>query len=297
MKRTFILILLLLISLLNANSLIDVYHKDYGVIDRTVLVFDTKPKYEIFKHESDIQINLLECRKDASIQKLDINNNKVITGFDNLVSEDKVMFIININATQLLVTGEIYEVERMELQGDVFKLVFDIFISTNPQSLFELTSYASFYKTIGNLELANEYNNKVLKFHNKLKTQQKITETITKRESIKVTTNKLKISVQKLTSKLNIKLIGIILSTIILLAIIIFLIYKLIYKKAAASDKDKNNLRPTDGFADSTYLEEVAKKLAAKNWKVEEIAKELEISLEEAQKFISPDLELEMERL
>ena len=111
MKRAFILMLLVLISLLNANFLIDVYHKDYGVIDRTVLVFDTKPNYEILKHESDLQINLHGCRKDASLQKTGINNSKVITGLDYLISEDKVMVMININTSQLLVTGEIYKVD------------------------------------------------------------------------------------------------------------------------------------------------------------------------------------------
>ena len=155
MKRIFILFFFLLISLLNASFIIDAYHKDYGVINRTVLVFDTKPEYEILKHESDIQINLQGCRKDASLQKMNISNSKVITGFDYIVSEDKVAVMIKINTKQLLITGEVYIVEGIELQGDVFKLVFDIFISTNPQSLSELTSYASFYKTTGNLELAN----------------------------------------------------------------------------------------------------------------------------------------------
>ena len=300
MKRIFILLFFLLISLLNASFIIDAYHKDYGVINRTVLVFDTKPEYEILKHESEIQINLQGCRKDASLQKLNISNSKVITGFNYIISEDKVIVMININTSQLLITGEIYKVEGMELQGDVFKLVLDIFISTNPQSLSELTSYASFYKTTGNLELANEYNNLVVKVHNTIKAQREnIGEQppeITVKKSTIVTT-RLKSSFQKSVLNFNNKITGFILLAIILLVIVFFLIYKLTHKNASASDKDNNSLRPTDGFADGTYLEEVAKKLSEKNWKVEEIAKELEISFEEAQKIIAPDLELEMERL
>ncbi|MBT5420732.1 MAG: hypothetical protein HOK80_07555, partial [Candidatus Cloacimonetes bacterium] len=130
MRRTFILFFLIFISLLNANYLIDVYHKDYGVIDRTVLVFDTRPDYEILKHESDLQINLSGCRKDASLRESNITNSKVITGLNYLVTKDKVSVSIGINTSQLLITGEIYKVEGMELQGDVFKLVLDIFIST-----------------------------------------------------------------------------------------------------------------------------------------------------------------------
>lgn len=300
MKRIFILLFFLLISLLNASFIIDAYHKDYGVINRTVLVFDTKPKYEILKHESDIQINLQGCRKDASLQKINISNSKVITGFDYVVSEDKVAVMIKINTKQLLITGEVYKVEGIELQGNVFKLVLDIFISTNPQSLSELTSYASFYKTTGNLELANEYNNQVIKVHNTIKAQQENVVVqppqTTMKKSTMVTT-KFKSSFQKSMSILNIKIIGFILLAIVLFIIVIYLIYKLTHKKTSALGTDDNSIRSIDGFADTTYLEEVAKKLTEKNWKVEEIAKELEITFEEAQKIIAPDLELEMERL
>lgn len=300
MKRIFILFFFLLISLLNASFIIDAYHKDYGVINRTVLVFDTKPEYEILKHESDIQINLQGCRKDASLQKMNISNSKVITGFDYIVSEDKVIVMININTSQLLITGEVYKVEGMELQGNVFKLVLDIFISTNPQSLSELTSYASFYKTTGNFELANEYNNQVIRVHNTIKAQQEdivVQSPQTTMTKSTMVTSKFKSSFQNFISLLNIKIIGFILLAIVLFIVVIYLIYKLTHKKTSALGTDDSSLRSIDGFADREYLEEVAKKLAARNWKVEEIAKELEITFEEAQKVIAPDLELEMERL
>ncbi len=301
MRRTFILIFLVLISLLNANFLIDVYHKDYGVIDRTVLVFDTKPDYEILKHESDLQINLPGCRKDVSLQGISINNSKVITGFDYVVSEKKVTVMININTSQLLVTGEIYNVEGMELQGDVFKLVLDIFIATDPQTLSELTSYASFYEKTGEVKLAEEYKNKVLGIHNELKNQQETADTksiqaTTKNESVKVI-EKIKSVVQNLSSKLDLKIVGFASGVLILLVIVIFLIVKLFRRKTSAFDKDDDSIRPTDGFADSAYLEKVAKNLSAKNWEIEEIAKELDLPLEKVQRIIAPDLEQELEHL
>ncbi|MEA2096170.1 MAG: hypothetical protein U9P73_05695 [Candidatus Cloacimonadota bacterium] len=301
MRRTFILIFLVSISLLNANFLIDVYHKDYGVIDRTVLVFDTKPNYEILKHESDLQINLHGCRKDVSLKKIGINNSKVITGLDYLISEDQVMVMININTSQLLVTGEIYKVDGMELQGDVFKLVLDIFISTDPHTLSELTSYASFYEKTGDIKLANEYNNKVLALHNEIKSQKKTTntkttQTITNKKSVKVT-EKIKSLVKDISSKLNLKIVGFALGTLILLIVVIFLIIKLLRKKTSAFDLDDNSIRPTDGFADSAYLEKIAKDLAARNWEIDQIAKELELPLEKVQRIIAPDLEQELEHL
>ena len=301
MKRTFILLFLVLVSLLNASFLIDVYHKNYGVIDRTVLVFDTKPQYEILKHESDIQINLPGCRKDVSLQKLDFANSKVITGFDYLVSKDKVIVMINVNTSQLLVTGEIYKVDGMEIQGDVFKLVLDIFISANPQTLSELTSYATFYETTGNFKLAEEYKLQALALNEKIKEQQINTTTQSKQVvATKLQTgilNKLKSLIDKLSPQLNIKIIGVALGAIILLAIFIFLIIKLSRKKTSAFDMDGDSLRSTDGFAENTYLEKAAKDLAAKNWGLEEIAKELELPFEEVQKIIAPDLDQELERL
>lgn len=301
MRRTFILIFLVLISLLNASFLIDVYYKDYGVINRTVLVFDTKPQYDILKHESDIQINLQKCRKDVSLQKLDLTNSNVVTDYDYQISKDKVMVTININTSQLLVTGEIYKVEGMEIQGDVFKLVLDIFISTNPQTLSELASYAAFYKTTGNDKLADEYQQQVLALNTKIKEQQKSTtthstQTVTTKGQAGII-NKLKSYIQEFRTKLNMKIIAYAVCAIILLAFVIFLIIKFSHKRGSAFDVDGNSLRPTDGFAENTFLEKAARDLAAKNWGMEEIAKELELPFEEVQKIIAPDLEQELERL
>ena len=189
----------------------------------------------------------------------------------------------------------------MELQGDVFKLVLDIFISTDPQTLSELTSYASFYEKTGELKLAEEYKNKVLGLHDDLKVQQKTTDTksihaVTKKESLKVI-EKIKSVVQNFSSKLNLKIVGFALGVLVLLIIVIFLIIKLFRKKTSAFDMEDDSLRPTDGFADSAYLEKVAKNLSAKNWEIEEIAKELELPLEKVQRIIAPDLEQELEHL
>ncbi|MDP8268973.1 MAG: hypothetical protein P9L97_09620 [Candidatus Tenebribacter davisii] len=301
MKKTFLLSFLVLFSLLNASYLIDVYHKDYGVIDRTVLVFDTKPDYEILKHESDIQVNLHKCRKDPSLQKIDITTSKSITGFDYLISEDKVMVMIHINTSQLLVTGEVFKVEGMELQGEFFKLVLDIFISTNPQSISELSSYASFYETTGNRILADEYNARVVELNkkNKLPQENKVLQPEQANTSSGPTrvVNKMNSQFQMFKSKVNLKIVGIILCALILLGFVIFLIIKLLRRKSSRLDFDEDSLRPHDGFADREYLEKVVKVLSAKNWEVDEIAKELELPFSEVQTIIAPDLEQELEHL
>jgi len=298
MKKIFLLIFISFITLLNANFLIDAYHKDYGVIDRTVLVFDTKPQYDILKHGSSIEVSLEGCRKDASLQNFSVINSKVLTGFEYLISGDGIKVIININTTQLLITGEIYRVNGMELQGDVFKLVLDIFISNNPQSLSELSSYASFYKEIGNEELANEYSDQVVKLHSKIKAQQEntITQVDNSKQKISVFSILLT-SAKELISKIDLKILGIVVGMIILIIVIIILIVKLFGRKTSTTDTDIDSLRPKDGFANSVYLKEVAKKLAASKWDVDEIAKELELPVDEVQRFIAPDLAQELEHL
>jgi len=289
MRRVFILSLLMVISFLNASHLVDVYHRDYGVVDRTVLVFDTKPQYKIFTNESNIQINLQGCRKNISLKKLAILNNKVLTGYDYIVSEDQVTAMIDINTSQLPITGETYKVNIMELQEDVFKLVLDIFILANPQSLFELTSYASFYKTTGYFKLAEEYDKLVIDFKDKIKQQENATvqskQIVNPKKQTKVINN-IQSLIQKFNTEFAFKILGIALFSIFLLIVVIFILSP---KKDSKIDLNKKLIRPTDGFADDTFMEKVARKLAAKDWKVEEIAKELELPLEKVQKII--DLE------
>ena len=57
-KTISILILTIFVSVLSANILIDVYHSNYGLIDRTVLVFDSKPDYSIFTEKSSIWVTI-----------------------------------------------------------------------------------------------------------------------------------------------------------------------------------------------------------------------------------------------
>ncbi|MCF7858285.1 MAG: hypothetical protein K9N07_03025 [Candidatus Cloacimonetes bacterium] len=300
MKRIVIFLFLIIFTGLNASYLIDLYHKDYGVIDRTVLVFDTKPDYEILKHESDIQININNCRKDASLKSINLTNSKVLTGINYLVSKDKVMVMLDINTTQLLISGEIYKVDGMELKSDLFKLVLDIFIATNPQSLSDLTSYSNFYTAIGNKELADQYNQKIAILNEKLKDQVPIDEVANvqtpKKKISSDLLKKTKIFLKEFSSKFDYKLVGILFAGIILLVVVIILIVKF-SKKGNDIDKNSDSLRSTSGFAEMDYLEKIVKSLADQDWDFEEIAKEVELPVDEVQRIIAPDIVQEVERL
>ena len=102
-------------------------------------------------------------------------------------------------------------------------------------------------------------------------------------------THKIQSSIQKFCTRYNIKISNLILYLLIILAVIILLIIILSRKKPSKSNINKKIVRSTDGFADSTYMEKVTKELAAKNWGVQEIAKELELPVEEVQNIIDTE--------
>ncbi|MBC8414892.1 MAG: hypothetical protein H8E11_00490, partial [Candidatus Cloacimonetes bacterium] len=237
-KRIFLVFFLSFVSLINASFLIDVYHKDYGYIVRTVLVFDSKPNYSVLKHQDDIQINILNCRKDATIQNIQIPNSNVLKAFDFLVSKDKVMVVLSINQTLQLISGEPYKVELYELSGELFKLVLDVFAIKNPKTLEEVRCFADFYKTIGKTELADEY----YTIASELKTvqpTQTVTDSIVKTREPK---NFFKKTLQSLTfieslkNTLNIKVVIILAAGIVFVIILIVIISKVTKKKVPKSD-------------------------------------------------------------
>ena len=91
MKKTVLIIIFICVVFsLGANVFIDMYNKNYGKIDRSVLVFDSKPKYRIIENDYDIQLNISDCKKDINIQNLSFSNNEVIESYDYYSTEDKV---------------------------------------------------------------------------------------------------------------------------------------------------------------------------------------------------------------
>ena len=298
-KIIFLVFFLSFVSLINASFLIDVYHKDYGYIVRTVLVFDSKPNYSVLKHQDDIQINILNCRKDATIQNIQVPNCNVIKAFDFLVSKDKVMVVLTINQTQQLISGEPYKVELYELSGELFKLVLDVFAIKNPKTLEEVRSFADFYKTIGKTELAEEYYTIALDMKTVQQTQT-ITDSTIKTQKPK---NIFKKTLQSLTfieslkSTLNIKVVIILVASIILFIVMIVIISKVVKKKVPKSDFEDKIQRSTRGFGDNEFQKKMVLKLAAQEWESEAIAMELNLPLDDVHRMRGSDIDDELERI
>ncbi|MCK4653236.1 MAG: hypothetical protein KAU01_02200 [Candidatus Cloacimonetes bacterium] len=300
MKKTFLFIILLsLLTLLEANFLIDVYHKDYGVIDRIVLVLATKPQYSILKHEGDIQINFSNCRKDATIQNMKVPNSEVLQGFYYLIAKDKVMVIITINQARQLITGERYQLETMELKGEVFKLVLDIFTTKNPKTVEELKSFANFYEMTDKKDLAAEYKS----IAEKLEAEQVILVQEDSSLKTKITTEKL-IQVFKpptffetLKSIMSKKMLIILSLGIILIIVMIFLLISVLKKKESEPEFEEKSLRSTVGFGKEKFQKKIVMKLAENGWNSEEIAKEMELLLEDVHRMRGSDFEEDLERI
>jgi len=297
-KIIFLVIFLSFVSLINASFLIDVYHQDYGYIDRTVLVFDSKPNYSVLKHQDDIQINIMNCRKDATIQNIQIPNNKVLKAFDYLVSKDKVMVVIIVNQTQQLISGEPYKVELYELSGEFYKLVLDVFAITNPKTLEEVRSFANFYETIGKTELANEYYTIASELKS-VQSMQTVTDSTIKIQEPK---NIVKKTLQSLTffkslkNTLNTKAVIILAVGIVLFIILIVIILKAVKKKEPKPDFEDKSQRSTRGFGDNEFQKKMVLKLAAQEWESEAIAMELNLPLDDVHRMRGSDIDDELER-
>ena len=299
MKKAILFVIFLsFFTLLGANYLIDVYHKDYGMIDRTVLVLASKPQYSILQHEGDIQINFTNCRKDATIRNIKIPDSKVLQAFDFLVTEDKVMVIITINQARQLITGERYQLETLELKGEVFKLVFDIFTTKNPKTVEELKSFASFYEMTGKKDLVAKYKSiaEKLEAEQVFLVQEDSTAqpeaTLQKQRQVfrpQSFFEKLKSTMS--TTMLIILALGLILITVVIIILILLL------KKKPEPEFEEKSLRFTKGFGDEEFQKRMVLKLAENGWDSEEIAKELELHLEDVHRMRGIDLDEDLERI
>ncbi len=298
-KIIFLVFFLSFVSLINASFLIDVYHKDYGYVLRTVLVFDSKPNYSVLKHQDDIQINIMNCRKDATIKNIQIPNSNVLKAFDFLVSKDKVIVVLSVNQTLQLISGEPYKVELYELSGELFKLVLDVFAIKNPKTLEEVSSFANFYKTMGKTELAEEYYTIALDMKTVQQTQTITDSTIITQKPKRKLMKTLQVPafLENIKNILNTNVIIILAVSIVFVIVLIIIISKVVKKRVPKSDFEDKIQRSTRGFGDNKFQKKMVLKLAAQEWESEAIAMELNLPLDDVHRMRGSDIDDELERI
>ena len=79
MNKKFIFVFFLAIfTFLHSAVLLDYYHRDYQVANRSVLVFDKKPEFNISKNENHIIIKVQNGKKDYDVESLQTPKNHLL---------------------------------------------------------------------------------------------------------------------------------------------------------------------------------------------------------------------------
>ncbi|MDO9578269.1 MAG: hypothetical protein Q7J16_10325 [Candidatus Cloacimonadales bacterium] len=298
MKKSFaVLVFLMIIASIQANLFIDMYHKDYGIIDRSILVFSQKPDYKIIQNENDLQLNIINCRKDINIQNTRFPNSSVIESFDYYSTEDKVMVIISINRGHQQVVGEKYKLEVEEVNDDIFRLILDIYATKKPTTYQQYTSFAYFYEATGEPELAKPYREMAEKLKSEMTPEELAELERTGSENLQqgniTPTRKV---IGGMAGFLTPSSIILIIIAILLIVAIIYTVSLITKPKTEAQDFSESSLRLTNGFGSESFQREMIYKLEKNFWGVEEIAKELEMHPSLVYRASAPDFAKELEK-
>lgn len=293
MKRVVLPIILLLITgSLCANIFIDMYHKDYGGIDRSVLVFSSRPEFKIIENENDIQLNITNCVKDINIRNQQFPQSAVIESFDYYSTEDKVMVIISINSKNQLSQGTKYSLEKYEVEDEVFKLILDVYATKTPKTYQEYNSFAYFFEATGKPDTARPYREMANKLKEQLPPevlnppeQQIAQQQLPPR-------NRLVYSIQNFLTPTRIIIIII---AIILIAAITFTLSFVLRKKTAGMISNKS-LRLKSGFGSEELRRKMIELLEKNFWGAEEIALELEMNTNDVYRATAPEFAEELEK-
>lgn len=150
----FILVLSWSLSAINLQAqsshiVTEIYQRDYGLINRSVIVLNGQPDYSIEQRVADRKL-LLILEDTLPREDLPLSHridNSVLESID-LQRTDWGDLLITIN------TKMHYHLEYFDLSGPEYRLVFDIYSKETPETDWERLSFGKFYFTVGNHVLA-----------------------------------------------------------------------------------------------------------------------------------------------
>ncbi len=133
-------------NLLQAQEqLKEIYHNDYGVINRTVLLLTDLPEYNISEVRSlrKIEVSLSGTVKDPSFPAIrSLTGSKVLQQISVEEKDGDTRVIIS--------TRTPYYLEYFYLpDSDNYRLVFDIYNKRYPESIEDKEDFVSFYESVG----------------------------------------------------------------------------------------------------------------------------------------------------
>lgn len=271
MKRYLFFAVFFSCILLQGISLTDAYHRDYGVIDRVVLVFDSAPKYTIDQLQNVLFVEVFDATAKPGINLDYSGSDKLIQNF--IYKQTDQGITISIAATQI---GRVSSFDFS--QTDLHKLVIDIFTLGAPRTQPEATSFACFFRTVGYADSASHYDALAASLPDSLPhpapapVKQDTAEQITQPNPTTTSTQS-----QKQRSSLS-WLIPVLM--VICGGAIFFALWALTRMKNKRNGAKPSCMRNRDGFAPRELLELMVKDLHAHGWETQAIADEMQVELE-----------------
>jgi len=266
MKRIVFGLLCLSLSSLFATTFQDAYFRDYGVINRLVLVFDSQPEMKEDQLQNVISLTIHEASANPDISLEIAPENKVMESFFYQVSGTTLTISI---ATHRMAQYRSFCMK----QGDIFKVVFDLYAVFPPIVRQDAASFAYFYNTVGYPDSAAFYQAISLQL------PEEVAETDSQGTFVDIQTVEVKPSGHA-------SLLPWILAAIAVL-LIAGILWRIKKKKPAAKEIAPSPLRNTDGFLPQEILELMVRDLDAHNWEPQAIADELQVSLEVIREILS----------
>lgn len=161
-KALFTILLFMTFVMADAILMQEVYHKDYGVIDRTVLVFNRALDFKVDHHDNVVEILLPNCSRDeAKVSNKIFTNSNIFKSFTYKQNGNNLLMTILLNDDYATANNSEFSVEYLSFQQNVYKIAIDIFATSNPASNEELLSFINFYTTMNQELKAKQYKEKL----------------------------------------------------------------------------------------------------------------------------------------
>jgi len=280
MKKIVLLLLLIFnLFILNALQMNEFYHKNYGIADRTVFVFDSNPSYTIEKSDDVIKIIVKGSSLSNEIKDLPVKDNSVLSCYAFSRSNNDLVISIHLNRQPT--DNRDYGVEDFVLKDKTFKLVIDIFKYRNPLTRAEIISFIEFYKLVQLKEKASYYEKLLADFKDpevkdeEIPIEDKISETDKpeEKEDDQKTLSKFRDILNPYWSYLGYIIAGLLFIIVIILILIILNLRKNSKITSVFQNKEKLGSR--------SFRKKIIKILKEAGWEDDMIAEELSISKEE----------------
>ncbi len=316
-KKILLFLVFICATFLQATMLMDYYHKDYEVADRSVFVFDKKPVYRITQENGQVYLHFSNIRADIDIHDALFPDGNVIESIKYLTAGNNLTAVIKLFSNDY---GEpkLEIIEFAEKNNTIYKVVIDIIVISKPADKQQASFLANFYKLTGQKNSANkvwEDFEASVKFapadiqpeNVKEASKDEIApvatvpvvivpvatleiDSVASHEEIsdKVSSEKSANNLMEIFKAINkVELIVIVFAFVLILFAIRILIN---YHKLNIQDKDKENyLYPTTGYGSEEFRQKAAKKLDEQNWDIEAIAKELQLTEKEVEKLLEKE--------